>query len=103
MNFEAGDIFVYLTFKNPTDVNEETGSYKFIGPDDSAFSGIWRVTSSESEFSNGNFTQVLTGVRLIGQDIEYNATSISGPKGNTELLNFDKNFVEPSSPTDPPT
>jgi hypothetical protein len=71
MNYESGDVFVYLTFRTPADVNTATGLYDF-GKEvkTSPFSGIYRVTSVESMFS-GTFTQRLRLVRMPGQALDY--------------------------------
>ena len=71
MNYESGDVFVYITFKTPADVNTATGLYNF-GKEvkTSPFSGIYRVTAVESMFS-GTFTQRLRLVRMPGQALDY--------------------------------
>jgi hypothetical protein len=71
MNYESGDVFVYLTFKTPSDVNTATGLYDFgkevkVSP----YSGIYRVTAVESMF-NESFRQRLRLVRMPGQAIDY--------------------------------
>jgi hypothetical protein len=71
MNYESGDVFVYVTFKTPTDVNTATGLYDF-GKEvkTSPFSGVYRVTSVESIF-NEVFRQRLRLVRMPGQALDY--------------------------------
>lgn len=71
-NYESGDCYVYLTFKTPVDINENTGlfDYPYQGKI-SPFSGIYRATAVESKFSEGTFKQNLTLVRMPGQAIEY--------------------------------
>jgi hypothetical protein len=71
MNYESGDVYVYVTFKTPSDVNTASGLYDFgkeaiVSP----FSGIYRVTEVESVF-NEMFTQKLKLVRMPGQAFDY--------------------------------
>lgn len=72
MNYESGDVFVYLTFQTPADVNEVTGLYNFalVGKE-SPFSGIYRVVVCEHIFSEGTFKQKLDCVRMPGQASEF--------------------------------
>jgi hypothetical protein len=78
MNYESGDVFVYITFRTPADVNTASGLYDF-GKEvkTSPFSGIYRVTSVESIF-NESFRQRLRLVRMPGQALDYvdNPTSV---------------------------
>ena len=72
MNYESGDVFVYLTFQTPADVNETTGLYNFalVGKE-SPFSGIYRVVLCENVFADGTFKQRLDCVRMPGQVTEF--------------------------------
>jgi hypothetical protein len=71
MNYESGDVFVYITFRTPADVNTASGLYDF-GKEvkTSPFSGIYRVTAVESIF-NESFRQRLRLVRMPGQALDY--------------------------------
>jgi hypothetical protein len=72
MNYESGDVYIYITFKTPVDVNETTGTMDFpLGGKESPFSGIYRVNSCESKFSEGTFKQTLGCIRLAGQAQDY--------------------------------
>lgn len=72
MNYENGDIFVYLTFRTPADINEVTGLYDFsINGKESPFSGIYRVISCENQFQDGTFKQKLDCLRMIGQSSDF--------------------------------
>lgn len=72
MNYEAGDVYIYLAFKTPMDINEVTGLYDFQNlTKESPFSGIYRVTMCESIFSEGVFKQKLTVIRMPGQSLDY--------------------------------
>lgn len=72
MNYEGGDVFVYLTFRNPVDINEKQGIYEFAKDGrDSAFSGIYKVIQCENVFSQGVWKQILQCVRMVGQSTDY--------------------------------
>lgn len=75
MNYESVDIFTWVEFRVPDDVDPESGNYKFSTT--SGFSGIYRITQVENEFSEGLFTQTLTGVRMIGQALDFESGSAS--------------------------
>jgi hypothetical protein len=109
MNYESGDVYIYITFKTPVDINESTGLYDYPnGGKESPFSGIYRVTACESQFNEGQFKQKLTCIRLPGQAFDYannppeinqtqqvnKATSMATSVGNQEK--------EKISPTDDP-
>lgn len=72
MNYESGDVYIYLTFRTPADVDETTGLYNFNGlVQESPFGGIYRVTQVESSFQDGVWRQKLTCLRMPGpQDSE---------------------------------
>ena len=72
MNYESGDVYIYITFKTPVDINEERGmmEYQYDGKI-SPFSGIYRVNSCESKFSEGTFKQTLSCIRMPGQATDY--------------------------------
>jgi hypothetical protein len=83
MNYESGDVYIYLTFKTPVDVNEATGMYEYpLGGKESPFSGIYKVVMCESIFSEGNFRQKLQCVRMPGQATDYS----NNPEGLTRFV-----------------
>jgi hypothetical protein len=67
MNYESGNVYIYLTFRTPNDVNTTTGLYDFsqVG-EDSPFGGIYRVVLCENTFVDGNWKQKLKCVRMPG-------------------------------------
>jgi hypothetical protein len=67
MNYESGNVYIYLTFRTPIDVNTTTGLYDFsqVG-EDSPFGGIYRVVLCENTFNDGNWKQKLKCVRMPG-------------------------------------
>lgn len=78
VNYEAGDVFVFLTFNTPADVNIDTGLYDFQTGNSSKtspFGGIYRVTKCESQFADGTFKQKLTCLRMPTQLSDINDRS----------------------------
>lgn len=72
MNYEGNDIYVYLTFRTPSDVNTATGLYDFgknskISP----FGGMYRVVTCEHIFSDGLFKQKLECLRMPAQNQDF--------------------------------
>jgi hypothetical protein len=67
MNYESGNVYIYLTFRTPIDVNTTTGLYDFsqVG-EDSPFGGIYRIVLCENTFVDGNWKQKLKCVRMPG-------------------------------------
>jgi hypothetical protein len=55
-----------LTFRNPVDIDEKTGSLKFE-PSSANASGVFMVTEVASSFKDGVFKQRLKLVRVPGQ------------------------------------
>lgn len=72
MNYESGDVFIYISFRSPVDINQKAGLYEFAkAGQDSAFSGIYRVVMCESNFSGGLWKQKLQCLRMPGQANDY--------------------------------
>ena len=71
-NYEGGEVYIYLSFITPADVNEKTGLYDYpvIGKE-SPFSGIYRVTECENIFNGADFRQIISCVRMPGQSIDF--------------------------------
>ena len=67
MNYESGNIYIYLTFRTPADINETTGLYDFSqAGKESPFGGIYRVVMCENTFSDGQWKQKLKCIRMPG-------------------------------------
>jgi len=72
LNYEGGDVFIYLTFRTPADIDEVTGLYQWpTKGKESPFSGIFRVTQCENVFADGLFKQKLSCVRQPGQSQDF--------------------------------
>ena len=93
MNYEGNDIFIYLTFRTPSDVNTATGLYDF-GKETktSPFGGIYRVVMCENNFSEGMFKQKLKCVRMPAQASDF----VNNPTDLKQTLR-DKNKAESNS------
>lgn len=84
-NYEGSDVYIYLTFKTPSDINEAKGNYEFaIAGKDSPFGGIYRVSQCESTFADGLFKQKLKCHRMPGQPADYDGEALTTDK--TEAL-----------------
>ena len=67
MNYESGNVYIYLTFKTPADINEATGLYDFsVAGKESPFGGIYRVNMVENYFQDGFWKQKLKCLRMPG-------------------------------------
>jgi len=69
MDYQTGEIYIELAFRNPIDIDADTGFMTF-SDDITTYSGIYRLTNVVSRFSNGMFTQTLKLIRLERQDGE---------------------------------
>jgi hypothetical protein len=71
MNYQNGEVYVIVNFRTPLDIDMATGIYDFGDTKVvSQFSGLYNVSSVESSFSKGKFTQELDLLRQTGQDPE---------------------------------
>ena len=68
LNMDAGEIFCYLTFRTPEDINLETGLYEFGPKNKNVFSGIYKIIQITNNFERGQFTQNLELIRLFNQE-----------------------------------
>jgi hypothetical protein len=67
MNYESGNVYIYLTFRTPVDINETKGIYAFSDDGkESPFGGIYRVVACENTFSDGQWKQKLKCLRMPG-------------------------------------
>jgi len=67
MNYESGNVYIYLTFKTPLDIDETEGLYKFSDEGkESPFGGIYRVVACENTFTDGQWKQKLKCLRMPG-------------------------------------
>lgn len=72
MTYEGGDVYIYITFRTPSDVLEAAGLMGFPnGGAVSPFSGIYKVLSVENKFNDGAFRQTLKVIRMMGQPMDF--------------------------------
>lgn len=104
MNYESGDVYIYLTFRTPTDVNETSGLYNFPdGGAESPFSGIYKVIQCENTFSNGSFKQKLKTIRMPRQPSDFDGKSQSVDPATASALSFGDKVPPKTSTTDDAT
>lgn len=84
MNYEGGNVYVYITFRTPANINLVTGLYDFtVESQESPFGGIYRVVMCENTFSDGTWKQKLKLLRMPGPQ---------GPE-TLEVTNENKNVA----------
>jgi len=72
MNYEGSDIYIYISFRTPADINTKRGLIEFSYKDkESPFSGVYRVYKCISHFESGKFTQTLQCVRMQAQPQDF--------------------------------
>jgi hypothetical protein len=72
-NYEGQDVYIFITFRTPADVNQRTGNFEFNKDKVSPFTGIYRVVKCVSKFADGQFRQTLTCVRLQAQPSDFDS------------------------------
>jgi hypothetical protein len=86
MNYESGNVYVYLTFRTPADVNPVTGLYDFsIAGKESPFGGIYRVNMCENTFNDGQWKQKLKLLRMPGPQGPEKAVTESEDKNASKI------------------
>lgn len=69
INYQNGEVVITIKFRTPIDIDLEKGSWDFRDTQPVAqFSGLFQVISVDSSISKNKFTQVLSCIRLPGQD-----------------------------------
>ena len=98
MNYESSDVYIYISFRTPADINTRTGLVEFSYKDkESPFSGIYRVTECTNNFSKGQFTQTLKCIRMQGQPQDYDG------KNKTVEKSADGRTIKITEKEDPKT
>jgi len=71
INYQRGEVYIKVYFRNPVDINHTTGLYDFpSGEVVPQFSGLYRVGRIESVFDKGQFTQSLDLMRMPNQNLK---------------------------------
>ena len=71
MTYDGSDVYIYVTFRTPTDVLPEKGLYDFKNTAVSPFSGIFKIIKVENMFKDGLFTQNLKLTRMQKQPSDF--------------------------------
>lgn len=108
MNYQDAQVYIYIRFRSPIDVNttynggESRGMYLFASDDvamkENDFSGIYRVTRCESVFSSGVFKQKLTCLRQ--PKLSVDAPKTGNDNTNNSMVNLGGDQPLPSSLTE---
>lgn len=102
LNMDTGTIYCRVTFKTPTDFDQNTGLLTYYGSEQTAaFSGLYRVLKVDSEFRQGRFTQSLELVREFNQPEDSAKTQgNTAPRGSVTATDPSKVAKTPNSNTD---
>lgn len=80
-NYEGSDVYIYITWRTPTDIDETKGNYEFASAGrESPFGGIYRVVQCESVFADGMFRQKLRCIRMQGQPADFDGEALTQNK-----------------------
>jgi hypothetical protein len=96
-NYEGSDVYIYITFRTPTDINVAKGNYEFaLAGRESPFGGIYRVVQCENIFTDGMFKQKLKCLRMQGQPQDYDGEALTTNQAEALATQLDTP-KEPSS------
>jgi hypothetical protein len=93
INYQNGEVHIVVNFRTPLDINQGTGMYDFktAGPT-LAWSGLYKVLNITSKFSKGQFTQVISGNKIQGEELK-------GPGSEKGSLTSNNLKKDPNDPT----
>jgi hypothetical protein len=84
--FASGEISVWINFKIPADIDENTGgmttSWQLNG--ESRFTGVYKCMTIDNVFENGQFTQTLDLIRILNQSAD-SPTLLNNDAGVTPI------------------
>jgi hypothetical protein len=85
---DRGDVFCYLRFKTPVDIDLNTGGLRSMAADKdflvSDFSGCYKIVRIENEFTQGKFEQNIDLIRIFDEQVNQAVTaSIAERTGKT--------------------
>jgi hypothetical protein len=91
---DGGEVHCLITFRTPTDIDEETGTVRYDGVTrESSFSGIYRVLSVENTLAGGKFEQTLEMIRLQDQP-DYDRRTTKASTERDPVHNSNQTIVE---------
>lgn len=98
-NYEGSDVYIYITFRTPTDVDVTKGNYEFaLAGRESPFGGIYRVVQCENIFTDGMFKQKLKCLRMQGQPQDYDGEVLTTNKSEALAVQLDEPKQIPPEP-----
>ena len=71
LNMDVSEIFAFVNFRVPRDIDDNTGLYKINDGGKNIFSGIYKIIQVDNIFSNGKFTQQLDCYRIFEQESDF--------------------------------
>ncbi len=81
MVYETSQVYIYVTFKTPVDIDEASGLYDFTDALESPFSGIYMVTEVKSYMSSDAvFKQTISCIRMKGQPSDFDDKQSGTPE-----------------------
>ena len=85
--FDKGEVLVWINFKVPSDIDENTGgmtsSWQING--ESKFTGVYKAMTIDNVFENGQFTQTLDLIRVLNQGADSPAFSLNQDAGVNKI------------------
>jgi hypothetical protein len=74
MVYETSQVYLYVSFQTPIDIDEESGLYDFPDTIESPFSGIYMVTEVKTFMgSDAVFKQTISCIRMKGQPSDFDS------------------------------
>jgi hypothetical protein len=103
-NYEGSDVFIFIRFQNPQDVDVVTGQYKWPNSGKvSPFTGIYKVTLVESTFNDGMFKQKLKCIRMPLQEKDLEGIQpVDADKSQALATDVKETKPQPSGLNTPP-
>lgn len=89
INYQRGEVYITVNFRNPIDINYKRGLYDFPqGELSPTFSGLYRVGAVENVFDRGVFTQTLDLLRMQNQTPEGGPSGVPDTAATDQINNF---------------
>ena len=98
-NFNNGPVVVRINFRNPIDIDEETGLAKF-SKTAVPFSGVYQVLKCQSTLRDGSFKQKMNIMRYSGQIADTSKLKPTSAQQNIEEVKYGDQQVVDKAPTD---
>jgi hypothetical protein len=78
INYQNGEVDIIVNFRTPIDINQTSGLYTFASSTSvDRWSGLYAVQNVTSTFKNGQFKQLLTGMRRPLQELQEESDAAS--------------------------